>query len=207
MPKPAALLKLILDAPKLRASGNLGDFAIRKADALGARAAPTVEAQLQAVAGYYPAIDLAALIQLPPESFGYCYAQHMIDNQLQPFNISAELDAVAINNTFALRYAVTHDIFHVLLGFDTSYAGEMGVLAFAVAQGYSPQQQLALRIAKVLYPLLAPGQRSQINQAYHRGLQLGQQARMLLAFPFEAHWSTPLVELRQQLNLPLSMPT
>ncbi len=202
--KPWALLYLIRDASSLRASGNLGDFAIRKADALGAKASPAVEAQLGEVAGYHPPIDLTELSKLPLNSFGRIYAQHMLDNQLQPFNISPNLSEVALRNTFALRYAVTHDIFHVLLGFDTSYAGEMGVLAFAVAQGYSPQQKLALRIASWLYPLLAPGQRSQITAARTLGTHLGQQAKMLLAFPFEDHWAMPIADLRIRLALPAS---
>lgn len=197
-----ALLQLIRDARTLQASGNLGDFAIRKADALGAKAAPAIEAQLGAVAGYHPAINLSELSQLPSDSFGQVYAKHMLDNQLQPFNISPNLSNVAQRNTFALRYAITHDIFHVLLGFDTSYAGEIGVLAFAVAQGYSPQQKLALRIASWLYPLLAPGQRSQITAARNLGLHLGHQAKMLLGIRFEAHWSMPIAQLRSMLNLP-----
>ncbi len=204
MIKLIALLQLIRDARALQASGNLGDFAIRKADALGAKASPAVEAQLGEVAGYHPLIDLTGLSQLPNDSFGHVYAQHMLDNQLQPFNISPSLSKVALRNTFALRYAVTHDIFHVLLGFDTSYAGEIGVLAFAVAQGYSPQQKLALRIASWLYPLLAPGQRSQITAARNLGLHLGHQAKMLLAFPFEDHWVMPIADLRTELALPAS---
>ena len=97
---------------------NLGDFAILKADALGARIHPSVAAKMQSVVGYYPTIDLEALSQLPDESFGREYAHHMQENHLTPFNVSPELDDVAQRNVFALRYAVTHDIFHVLLGFD-----------------------------------------------------------------------------------------
>ena len=51
--------------------------------------------------------------------------------------ISQDLREEADSHLFALRYTVTHDIFHVLLGFDTSYAGEMGVFAFTIAQNYS----------------------------------------------------------------------
>ncbi len=202
MVKPLAILALLRDAAALQASGNLGDFAIRKADALGAKAYPKIEAQLEDVAGYHPTIDLDCLVNLPPQSFGYRYAKHMLDNQLQPFNISPGLSAVALRNTFAMRYAVTHDMFHVLLGFDTSYAGEMGVLAFAVAQAYSPQQKLGLRIANVLYPGLAPAQRVQMAAARKRGFELGQTAKMLLGVRFEEHWSLPIAELRSMLDLP-----
>lgn len=202
MVKPLAILSLLRDASSLRASGNLGDFAIRKADALGAKASPEIEAQLSDVAGYHPPIDLKVLVNLPSQSFGYVYARHMLDHQLQPFNISPGLSSVALRNTFALRYAVTHDMFHVLLGFDTSYAGEIGVLAFAVAQAYSPQQTLGLRLANTIYPWLAPEQRVQIAAAQQRGFELGQTAKMLLGIRLEEYWSLPIADLRSMLNLP-----
>ena len=93
---------------------------------------------MQQVIGYYPPIDLKKLSQLPEGTFGREYAHHLRDNNLKPLNISPELHDVAKRNVFALRYAVTHDIFHVLLEFDTSYAGEIGVLAFATEQFLEP---------------------------------------------------------------------
>ncbi|MEO1068360.1 MAG: Coq4 family protein, partial [Cyanobacteria bacterium J06638_6] len=167
MLKPQQMLQAIHQLRRQDAT-SLGDFALLKADALGGKASPEVMAQLEPVVGYYPPIDLNALSQLPPGTFGYEYARHMRTNHLSPFTISPELDDLARRNVFALRYAITHDIFHVLLGFDTSYAGEIGVLAFAVAQNYSRSQRLGLWLAALLYPLLAPGQRSDIIASRHR---------------------------------------
>lgn len=181
---------------------NLGDLAILKADALGAKASPEVEEQLQDVVGYYPPIDLEQLLHLPSNSFGYTYAHHMTYNQLRPFNVSPAMAEIAQNNVFALRYAVTHDIFHVLLGFDTSYAGEMGVLAFAVAQNYSRSQRIGLWIAQWLYPLLAPRQVQSIRDCQTRGEALGKQANFLLGYRFEEQWEKPLDEMRTELGLP-----
>ncbi|MEA5451157.1 Coq4 family protein [Leptolyngbya sp. CCNP1308] len=201
MLKPKQLLQAIR---KIRSheGTNLGDFAILKADALGAKASDAVMAQLEPVVGYYPPIDLDALSQLPEGTFGYEYAHHMQTNHLSPFNISPGLDEVAWRNVFALRYAITHDIFHVLLGFDTSYAGEIGVLAFAVAQNYSSAQRLGLWMASALYPLLAPGQTGEILANRRRGLALGQQAQCLLGTRFEEMWEMPLDAVRQALGLP-----
>jgi ubiquinone biosynthesis protein COQ4 len=181
---------------------NLGDFAILKADALGASVNPAVMQQLETVVGYHPPINLEQLSTLPRGTLGYEYAHHMQVNQLKPFNVSPELEDVAGRNVFALRYAVTHDIFHVLLGFDTSYAGEMGVLAFAVAQNYSRQQRWGLWIATVLYPLLAPGQFREIFRQREKGWELGSRAEFLLAVPFEEMWHRPLNEVRKELRLP-----
>lgn len=184
-------------------NSEFGDFALLKADAMGARANPVIADKMEEVKGYYPSIDLLELIQLPPGTFGYEYASYMQHNQLQPIIVSPKLAAIAQNNAFALRYAVTHDMFHVLLGFDTSYAGEIGVLAFAVAQKYSKSQAIALWLARVLYPILAPRQFKAIQANVRRGKLLGQQANFLLNYRFEDRWEESLTKLRKELGLDL----
>lgn len=182
-------------------SENLGNFAILKADALGSKANPEIESNLQHVVGYYPPIDLEKLSQYPQGSFGREYADHMKANQLKPFNVSPQLDEIARRNVFALRYVVTHDIFHILLGFDTSYAGEIGVLAFAAEQNYSPSLKTSLKLARVLYPLLAPFQIKAIFANLRKGRELGKKAKFLLGIRFEEYWERPLSEVKAELGL------
>ena len=161
-------------------NSRLGDFALLKADAIGAKANPAIAEKMEQIRGYYPPVNLSRLIELPPDTFGHEYAFYMQRNRLKPLNISPELAEIAWNNVFALRYAVTHDMFHVLLGFDTSYAGEIGVLAFAVEQQYSKLQMVSLTIARILYPVLAPRQFKAIQTNVRRGKLLGRQAKFLL---------------------------
>jgi ubiquinone biosynthesis protein Coq4 len=182
-------------------SGNLGDFAILKADAFGSKVNPEVESKLQQVVGYHPPIDLEKLNQYPKGSFGWEYAQHMKTNHLKPFNVSPQLEDIAKRNVFALRYAVTHDIFHVLLEFDTSYAGEIGVLAFAAEQDYSPLLKVSLALAKVLYPVLAPWQLKEIFANLRKGQKLAKKAKFLLGVRFEEYWERPLSEVKAELGL------
>ena len=191
-------------------SENLGDFAILKADAFGTQVNPVVKSKLQQVVGYHPPIDLEKLIDYPKGSFGYEYAHHMKENHLKPFNVSPELEEIAKHNVFALRYVVTHDIFHVLLEFDTSYAGEIGVLAFAAEQNYSPLLKVSLAIAKVLYPVFAPWQLKEIFANVRKGQELGKKAKFLLGVRFEEYWERPLSEVRAELGLttePVSLTT
>ena len=182
-------------------SENYGDFAILKADILGAKASPEVADKLTNVVGYYPKINLDELIQYPPGSFGREYAEHMKLNHLKPLNISPELSEVAKRNVFALRYVITHDIFHILLGFDTSYAGEIGVLSFAVAQNYSKSQKISLWFAKLLYPILAPKQIKGIFYNLKKGRELGDTAEFLLGVRFEEYWKEPLHQIKSRLGL------
>ncbi|MEM8675641.1 MAG: Coq4 family protein [Cyanobacteria bacterium P01_G01_bin.67] len=186
-----------------RNSENLGDFALLKADSLRAKINPAVKERMQSVVGYHPQIDLSHLIQLPPGTFGHEYASYMQHYQLKPLNISPELGKIAQDNVFALRYAVTHDMFHVLLDFDTSYAGGIGVLAFAVAQKYSKIQVVSLEIAKLLYPILASRQLTTIQENLQRGKRMGIEANFLLNYRFEERWKEPLASLRKELSLNL----
>ncbi|MEO0374874.1 MAG: Coq4 family protein [Cyanobacteria bacterium P01_A01_bin.17] len=183
------------------AEGQAGDIAFLKFKLLGLSATPEILSQLQGLEGYAPNIDLAALSQLPVGTFGYEYAQHMHRNGIHPLVISADLQAEAQQDPFALRYTVTHDMFHVLLGFDTSYAGEVGVFAFMTAQNYSKFFKVALPIVSKIYPLLFWGQKRQIKAHLQTGKALGEQAQCLLAYRLEDHWTRPLVDVRSELGL------
>lgn len=123
-------------------------------------------------------------------------------NQLKPLNISPKLEDVAKRNLFALRYLVTHDIFHVLLDFDTTYAGEIGVLAFAATQNYSKSLEISLCLARLLYPILARQQIKAIFANLEKGRELGKKADFLLGYRFEDHWEEPIDHLRKKLRLP-----
>lgn len=193
--------KQLYQAIQALKSENLGDYAILKADAFGAKVNPAVESKLQQVVGYHPPIDLEKLSHYPKDSFGYKYAHHMKENSLKPFNVSPALEEIAKRNVFSLRYAVTHDIFHVLIGFDTSYAGEIGVLAFAAEQNYSPVLKLSLALAKIIYPVLAPRQLKEIFVNVHKGQELGKKAKFLLGIRFEEYWDRPLNEIKSELRL------
>lgn len=194
-------VKQVKAALAYKNSENIGDFAILKSDILGAKVSPEVANKLENLVGYHPKIDLEKLIEYPEGSFGREYAEHMKRNNLQPLNISPELEDVAKRNVFALRYVVTHDIFHVLLDFDTSYAGEIGVLAFAAAQNYSKSLKISFWFAKILYPIIAPRQIQAISQNQQKGQKLAQKAKFLLGYCFEEHWHESLDKVREDLGL------
>ncbi|NJR67442.1 MAG: hypothetical protein HC771_01355 [Synechococcales cyanobacterium CRU_2_2] len=118
--------------------------------------------------------------------------------------ISDDLQAEAARHPFALRYTLTHDLFHVLLGFDTSYGGEAGVAAFTIAQGYSGILSAMRPVMTWLYPLIFPAQAQQIRANMGLGAAIGQQAACVLAYPFEQNWARPIAEVRAELGLVLA---
>lgn len=193
--------KQLRRAMAMARAGRFGDAAVLKADALGTRASPAIEAELGPVRGYAPAIDVAALRALPEGSFGRAYIEFLDANKISPLVISEELAEEVRRNTFAVRYVATHDMFHTILGFDTSLPGEAAVYAFAAEQRYLVRGEWLVRIAQVAYTLWRPWQWRRIRAAVRRGRALGRQARLLLAVRFEEHWARPLAELRAELGI------
>ncbi len=186
---------------RYRRNGAAGDFALLKADALGGRDNPRMLARLERVAGPPPEIDLEQLRGLPQGSFGRAYAEALIGGGLTPLTVSPDLAAVVQRNRFALRYLVTHDMFHVMLGYDTSLAGEIGVLAFATAQGYGRRMTAALVLATLFYPLCAPHRVRRILAHLGQGWRRGREAVFLLGEPLEERFAEPLDALRREYRL------
>ena len=183
--------------------GEAGDAAFGEIEFYSIGANSALIAQLQDFVGYYPSIDLEQLSQLPKGTLGYEYAQHMKQHNIQPLEISPDLKEEADRNPFALRYTVTHDLFHILLGFDTSYAGEMGVFGFTVGQNYSKMLKLAELPVMLIICLIAPKQIKQTLANRRRGKTIGKQAKCLLTYPFEDNWSRPIEDVRAELGLVL----
>lgn len=181
--------------------GKLGDVAAYKSAILGTQAYPEVVEELSRLNTCFPNIDLASLRTLPEGTFGQIYAQHMDERHLTPLEISAEVITALPDQSLGLRYTLLHDVFHVLLGYDTSLVGEMGVWAFVDAQHYSPNYQTAAWLARYLYPLVIPHRYRQLRAIEQQSRRFGQQAACIIAQPLEDYWSEPLSTVRSRLGL------
>lgn len=179
-------------------AGELGDAAVYKSISGGVMAAPEVERQL---AARPKAVSNLVLANCADGSLGAAYVAFMQQHGLQTIRPSeALLDSLAPSHYLAARYVVLHDVFHVLLGFDTSPAGELGVYAFVDAQGYSPQLSRAYRVARVFYRLTS-WRWSQLKAAEQRGKALAAEAKLLIALPLEDWLTRPLDEVRRECSL------
>lgn len=181
--------------------GKLGDVAAYKSAILGTKTYPEIAEKLSRLATCFPHIDLAALRRLPEGTFGQIYAQHMDEFHLTPLEISPDVIAQLSDQSLGLRYTLLHDVFHVLLGYDTSLVGEMGVWAFVDAQHYSPSYQTAAWLAHYLYPLVIPHRYRQLRAIEQHSRRLGQQAACIIAHPLEDYWSEPLSMVRSRVGL------
>jgi len=140
--------------------------------------------------------DLNTLLELPSDSFGHQWATFMQANHLNPHffqNLQEHDDRSYLIN----RLHDTHDMWHIILDFDTSEAGEAGMNAFTYAQSGSPTTCM-LMAAKLVRAIGGSDEnRCQMMTNICRGYQLGMTAQPFLAIAWEENWSTKLSDLRK----------
>ena len=185
-----------------RAGAPLGDVAALKFDALSAPPAGISE-RLRDLEGYSPEHDLEKLRKLPAGTLGREYARFLEANGITPLEVSAQIRQRFSKNPYVLRYTATHDLHHLLTGFDAGLAGEAGVFAFTVGQGSAPGGRGLLWLVRLLHPLLAPFQARRLWHNIRVGRALGKRAKLLIAQPIESHFEEPLESVRARFDLPV----
>ncbi|NEQ48924.1 MAG: hypothetical protein F6K11_02165 [Leptolyngbya sp. SIO3F4] len=196
-------LRYLLKAIHCGFAGKAGDTAAYKAAALGTLAHGDLNKRLTTLTNPLPEVTLNDLNSYPLNSFGQSLAQFLQANHIQPLTLSPETRIqLKDSSILAIRYPIFHDAFHVLLGFDTSLAGELGVWSFVAAQRYSPAYERAAVMGRWVTRLLTPWQWRQLQDYEQAGRTLGKHATCLITQPLDKYWSMPLREVREQFNLP-----
>jgi ubiquinone biosynthesis protein Coq4 len=147
-----------------------------------------------------PAHDLNDLLTYPENSLGYCYASAVKKAGFDPnlhIGMTAESDAQYLE----LRLSQTHDIWHVVTGFDTSVIGEIGLQAFHLSQFPYPLATMLVSNSLISSTLLAPEELPQLLAAIAQGWKMGSMAKALFAQKWEESWQKPLVQWQAELNI------
>jgi len=190
-----------LVAAARRPDRHLGDVAVLKMDLAGVAPADVHRAAFEAVPLPEP-LTLDELRAMPAGSFGAAVAGFMDEHGLQPFTFSDALPAeVRERNRFGIRVAQTHDLIHVLCGFDTRWPGEMGVYAVQYAQHWGSSSTLTAWATWLIYPWLSGLKIGALREAWRRGVAMGEAAPLLPAQPLERWLAEPLDDVRQRLHL------
>jgi ubiquinone biosynthesis protein COQ4 len=148
-----------------------------------------------------PPHDLEALLQYPQDSLGYNYASSMKQAGFQ--TITAEVKIDSDTSYVENRWQQTHDIWHIITGFDTSEIGEIGLQAFYLAQFQLPLASMLIASALIETTLLQPEVLSPLLSAIALGWEMGQTAKPLIAQKWEQAWDKPVAVWRAELNLQL----
>jgi Coenzyme Q (ubiquinone) biosynthesis protein Coq4 len=75
-------------------------------------------------------INLNSLLQLPEDTLGGAYARHIVTQDFNPEAFVTSEDTHWVD----YRAALSHDVYHIIAGFDGSPVGEFGLAAFALIQ-------------------------------------------------------------------------
>lgn len=147
-------------------------------------------------------IDLETLGKLPEGTLGHEYARFMRRHGLDP--ASLPLKPVESDATFVEAHLrETHDLWHVVTGFEPNVAGELGLQAFYLAQ-FPNRVALAILSAGLMNTLLYAFDDSVARMTQiARGWLLGRQARPLFGTHWKELWATPIAEVRARLGLEL----
>ncbi|MGJ3246089.1 MAG: Coq4 family protein [Elainellaceae cyanobacterium] len=147
-----------------------------------------------------PVHDLETLLTYPPDSLGYIYAAQMKKTGFDP-NLHAGMTAKSDADYVELRLSQTHDLWHIITGFDTSEIGEIGLQAFHLPQFPYPLATMLVASSLISSTLMAPETLPKLLEAIGQGFQMGKTAKPLFAQKWEKGWEKPLTEWQAELNI------
>jgi ubiquinone biosynthesis protein COQ4 len=148
-----------------------------------------------------PSYEVDDLLQLPASTLGGAYARHMKSRGLRP-DFFEDVPPRHRMHFLRLRLRQTHDIWHVLSGFDTDEFGEVGLQGFYFAQFTNGQSALILASAALKSVLRGRfGDLEKHLDAFCEGYRNGRNAASLLAVEWESMWGEELAVVRQRLKV------
>ncbi|NJR40171.1 MAG: hypothetical protein HC781_16785 [Leptolyngbyaceae cyanobacterium CSU_1_4] len=150
-----------------------------------------------------PPPDIAALLQLPPESLGYAYASYITKAGFDP-NFYRKAEVTDDTTYFLMRMRQTHDIWHIVTNFGVDVMGELGLKAFELAQVRRPLAAMLVAGSVIETLLKKPAAMDKLLDVIPAGYRMGIQAQPLLAQKWEEDWEKPLSEWRSQLGIELN---
>ena len=144
--------------------------------------------------------DIPALETLQEGTLGHAYA-----GMIRRLNYDADFFRPRDTSTEALwltqRIASTHDLHHVIAGFNTEAAGESGVLAITATQIGFPAYVLLNILANFRAFRFQPKEQEVISQAIAFGSRIGLEASPLVLQRWEEGWDKPLSQWREELGV------
>lgn len=183
-----------------RNGAPLGDVATMKLAAFENRS-EKINEKLKAYTSKCSHINIDELSNYEDETLGKVYIDHLKKYKIKHLNISEETRLRFKDNPFVIRFTQTHDLHHVLTGFDTTLSGEAGVVAFMAGQGIGPVSLNGLRLLKYIYCLISPGQYREILHNISLGIRMGKNAKLVIAEPIEEMLNLPIIEVREKFKI------
>jgi ubiquinone biosynthesis protein COQ4 len=146
-------------------------------------------------------IDLDELSKLPEGTLGNIYATKMKEKGFDP-NFYKKVPVVDDISYLKMLWRTTHDIYHVVTGFETDVMGELGLQAFVLAQNSTPISIMLVSFGMVLISLYQPTKFKALMTEIARGYSLGSHTSVkLISKKWDQFWNVPISEIRAQLKM------
>ena len=147
-------------------------------------------------------LDLEALAAMPEGTLGQAFGRHMIDAGLDPSAIPSLPSNDEMQFMDAHLYE-SHDVWHVVTGFHTDVAGELGLQAFYAAQ-FPARLSLAIMSGGLLNTLVDPKAMADADRrmdAITQGWSMGRRAKPFFGYRWAESWHRPLSDVRRELRV------
>ncbi len=147
-----------------------------------------------------PHLDMDALLALSADSLGHIYATYIQNSGFDP-NFYRKIEVQDDVSYMLLRMRQTHDIWHLVTGFDTDVAGELGLKSFELAQTRRMMACILLSGGLLRTLSKSPSDLGIVLECIALGYRHGSKAKPLLAQRWEEHWSKPVSDWRKELGI------
>lgn len=148
-------------------------------------------------------LDLPSIeesLTLPEETLGHQYANFMKQNKIKPNSLIVKnYDSDMTYYKHHIRGS--HDLWHVVTGFDTSISGEVGLQAFYSAQLPSFIHPFIIALMLFHTSFYAIEDRNKFFSAIIQGWSYGKRAKDFFGTDWKKLWETPLNEVRKNLAM------
>ncbi len=155
-----------------------------------------------------------ALLEMPADTLGFQYAQHIVSNNLsltlardyrdahESLDAAGRLDDMPVEVKYAVvRGFQIHDYFHILTGYLTDGRGEMALQAFTLAQRRLPYSSLWMATLTSQMTFKHPRMTDAVMDCITDGWQRGRTARNLNYTRWEERLGERVDDLRAEYGL------
>jgi ubiquinone biosynthesis protein COQ4 len=145
--------------------------------------------------------NLDDLAKLPEGTLGHVYAREMKAKGFDPY-FYKKVPVVDDISYLKMLWRSTHDIYHVVAGFDTNGIGEIGLQAFFLAQTPIPISVMLLSFGMVIISLYQPNNFKDLMAEISRGYRVGSHTPgKLIAQKWDQLWDVQVSEIRERLGV------
>lgn len=145
-------------------------------------------------------VDLKELEKLPLGTFGRAFADDMNRQGLDPSALP-NLPTPDDHSYLRAHLYETHDVWHIVTGFQTDWKGEIGLQAFYLAQIPGPLAAALLAVGCLRLAAFEMESRDALMNEIVRGWQMGKRARPLFGVRWNELWTLSLEQVREQLGV------